>query len=406
MHRLISLLLLVLTMLACSSPWHSDGESCPADVCSGHGTCTYQKTYPTCACAAGYEGMVCSSCATGYHRASDDTCVADEACAETTCANGGSCTVASGVAVCSCATGFAGARCDTCAPGFHSEQAESGTSCVHDESCLPSTCSGGGTCAVVSGVVSCACAEGRTGTWCEKFTGSCEASNPCSAHGTCNDSSGAVQCECALGFGGATCDTCYAGYSATEDGQCVRDEVCGPATCSFAGTCTVVSGLTQCSCDAGYSGTLCDECGTGYHRALDRSCAADDSCSPAQCGAHGACSVTGGVAGCLCDNGWAGPNCESCYPGYHEESDGSVTTCVLDTRCTPTTCRTHGTCSEDAGRVSCACDDGYSGDFCETSVDACASNACGSGTCVNQPSEPSGYVCLCSNGQWGSSCSN
>ena len=65
--------LVLLTGLACaSSPYQKNGASCPAAVCSGHGTCTYENTYPTCACAAGYQGMVCSLCATGFHRGADD----------------------------------------------------------------------------------------------------------------------------------------------------------------------------------------------------------------------------------------------------------------------------------------------------------------------------------------------
>ena len=393
--------LVLLTGLACaSSPYQKNGASCPAAVCSSHGTCTYENTYPTCACAAGYQGMVCSLCATGFHRGAGDACVADETCSSSQCANGGTCAVVQGLASCTCAGGYTGATCTTCGTGFHQVSADGGVACSLDEDCLPATCSGEGMCSVNGGVASCLCKAGFTGTYCEQPDSTCALMNPCSANGTCSDTGGVVTCICAAGWGDPTCSSCYPGYHQVM-GACVLDTSCEPATCSFAGTCSADGGMASCACNAGYTGSACDSCAAGFVRDSGHACVAIPTCAANQCGSNGACVVSGAQTLCTCATGWAGLACDTCYPGYHSAAADGGTACVLDTQCEADTCLMHGSCQADGGTVTCTCDPGYSGNNCETGTDNCTNNACGSGQCVDQPQ---GYACLCTNNTWGMSC--
>lgn len=389
----------LLAGLACSSgptvTYQKDGTACDAAACNNHGTCAYKDTHPVCTCAEGYAGLVCQGCAEGLHRASDDSCVADEVCTPTQCGDYGMCSVAAGRTTCACQAGYGGLLCDTCRAGHH--KLEDG-SCAQDESCLPTSCSGGGTCSVTTGKVHCACNANRSGSFCETHTATCAMANPCSAtNGTCLDTDGIISCRCAPGAGGPTCATCYPGFRAAEDGSCVAADACAPSICSFAGTCTVTGGVASCGCESGYTGNHCDACAEGYHRGAGYRCVADEACTSDTCGTNGTCSVHNGVAECACHDGWAGQHCTNCYPGYHS----SGADCVLDAECSATTCRLHGECSAANGAVSCACDSGFSGSRCETNADDCVNSACGDGTCVDLNDS---NVCLCPNGHWGPSC--
>jgi hypothetical protein len=398
-----------LFVLAAASTWRcssfpADGASCPASVCTDHGTCTYKDTYPTCACAEGYTGLACTRCADAFHRASDDSCVADEVCAEGLCAATGTCGIESGKTTCSCQLGFGGATCASCRAGYH-EAGDGG--CALDQDCRANSCSGAGTCSTDAGRVICDCTTGRTGSACQIAAGSCAATNPCSTNGTCSDREGIVRCICAPGFGGPTCDTCYPGYRATDAGTCVLSDQCLASTCSFAGTCSVVNGVKNCACDTGYTGETCGSCATGFHRAPDFSCRADETCpGSSNCGPNGSCVVANGVAACTCANGYAGLTCSSCYPGFHSQDGGAPdggTGCVLDTICRPETCRFRGQCNDDAGTPmpTCTCNAGYLGANCQNNVDDCVNSACGRGSCVDLVDS---YVCLCDGGVYGQVC--
>ena len=101
----LSSMMRALALLACSwlsacSAWPADGTACPDTVCSSHGTCTWKATFPTCACAPGYEGVVCGQCAMGFHRVNDGSCVEDATCAEGSCGDDGTCSLVGGRRVC------------------------------------------------------------------------------------------------------------------------------------------------------------------------------------------------------------------------------------------------------------------------------------------------------------------
>jgi hypothetical protein len=65
--------------------------------------------------------------------------------------------------------------------------------------------------------------------------------------------------------------------------------------------------------------------------------------------------------------------------------------CVNDTDCL------YGSCSDG----TCACTAGYEGSNCESEINECASNPCGTGSCVDLVN---GYVCVCSSEYTGDNC--
>ncbi|MBM4783539.1 MAG: hypothetical protein GQE15_38180 [Archangiaceae bacterium] len=387
--------------LSCTQPLPADGTSCPDTVCSSRGVCTYKDTYPSCACADGYTGIVCSRCADGFHRAADDSCVADGVCMPGMCGASGQCQVVNGDAVCACVVGYQGPTCAACKGGYH---AVGDGGCELDSFCLPSTCGDGGVCSQDAGRVSCACAADRAGSFCERRTATCASNNPCSANGTCREAGGVVSCACRPGSAGPTCSDCYPGYAASDAG-CVQAPSCSASACSMVGACSVDGGTLSCACEAGYEGSACQRCAAGFHRAGDYRCVADETCvGNGRCSANGTCAVRGGVAVCECQSGYAGDTCNTCYPGYHPEDGGSPdggVGCVLDTTCRPETCRFHGACSADGGVARCACNPGYSGAFCETNVDDCVNSACNGARCVDLIDS---NVCLCDGGVFGQVC--
>ncbi len=362
---------------------------CPASACSDHGDCSVVDEAPVCACAPGYDGVVCSRCAEGFHRDSTDACVADEVCIPGQCGVHGECELFEGRAQCQCALGYSGADCSACRAGYHSEG--EGT-CALDEDCRPSTCAGNGTCSETSGRVSCVCASGRSGAYCEQTNDTCATNNPCNDKGVCTDFGGIVRCLCDQGYGGATCADCYPGYARQADQSCALGDSCNASSCSFVGTCTLNASVAECSCPVGYSGDRCEACSVGFHRDPSFACVADESCAVSPCTTDGTCRVERGSAVCDCATGFAGETCASCAPGYHRPAPDLP--CTLDTACLPETCRFHGTCEVQNGVAVCtACDAGFSGAHCETNIDDCVNSACGAGQCVDLIDA---NVCLCS----------
>jgi hypothetical protein len=404
----------------------SEAASCDGVTCSGHGTCVLSDGGPSCVCGAGYAGDACDECADGYHAAGGGECVPDPTCAtDDPCGEHGTCDDSSGTINCLCDTGYAGTYCDSCYPGYHDD----GTGdCILDQTCLPNSCAGHGACDDSSGVVVCTCDEGYAGSFCESCaggfhddgTGTCVrdeacAVDTCSRHGACDNTSGVAVCTCDEGYAGEHCESCRAGYHDDGTGACVVDESCLAGTCAGHGLCTDAGGVVICLCDEGYAGENCEGCAGGYHRDAFENCVPDEDCDAGDpCGEHGTCVDTTGEIACECDAGFAGEFCDACAPGYHDDGAGG---CVVDETCQPATCSAHGACDDSTGVVSCACDPGYAGTFCQTcAVDfhrlpdetcgadehCAAGDPCGAhGTC----DDTSGTIeCFCAIGYAGEFC--
>jgi hypothetical protein len=101
-------------------PGTGDKKCCATNGCKGHGSCQDAADFGKCVCKAGYTGIDCGECATGYfHYPHCRKC--DPA---TTCAGHGVCKtddVNKDGEQCTCDTGFSTAtgECGGCGPGFH-----------------------------------------------------------------------------------------------------------------------------------------------------------------------------------------------------------------------------------------------------------------------------------------------
>ncbi|MGC4119478.1 MAG: clostripain-related cysteine peptidase [Myxococcales bacterium] len=294
-------------------------------------------------------------------------------CEGQTCSNHGACSLATGSAACACDTGYQGTVCDQCAPGYHL----AGTACVADDTCLPTSCSGHGTCEVVSGKPTCTCATGWTGAHCGACAaglqdhdgdGTCRpdcasANLSCGAHGRCSDQAGTAACACDTGWAGAACDTCASGYSSDGSGGCAVDRTCKPATCAGHGTCNDSSGAPVCTCEVGYSGAHCEACAAGYQdRDGDGVCRPGCASAGLACGAHGQCSDESGTAVCACSAGYTGASCEGCAAGYQDRDANG--TCLADCATAALTCGAHGLCKDESGTAVCVCVPGHQGASC------------------------------------------
>jgi len=94
----------------------------------------------------------------------------------------------------------------------------------------------------------------------------------------------------------------------------VPNQSCTPNYCNGHGTCSDASGMPVCTCDTGYTGTTCNQCASGYQDSDGNGTCLED-CT-ATCGqdgtilypeSHGSCVYSGGIASCVCDQGWENP---------------------------------------------------------------------------------------------------
>ncbi len=241
-----------------------------------------------------------------------------------------------GDTVCVCNEGYSGDTCDTCADGYH-EDSDSGV-CVIDETCTADSCTDSfkNSCSVVGGVVECSCNSGYS----EDNNGNCIIECDNTAHLEPNDTNDA--CVCVTGYH-------------DDNAVCVIDETCEADTCTDANktVCNVVGGIAVCSCDDGYhdNNGVCD---------IDETCEAD-TCTETH---KTVCNVAGGIAECSCDEGYTGDSCDTCATGYHDNNG----VCDIDETCEADTCtETHKTvCNVAGGIAECSCDEGYTGDACDT----------------------------------------
>ena len=109
------------------------------------------------------------------------------------------------------------------------------------------------------------------------------------------------------------------------------------------GECSASETGAECTCDAKWGGSRCDDCADNYY---GPSCAS--LC--AYCGTHARCrSGLAGDGACECEDGWTGESCDRCVPtrfGSNCEKD-----CPL--------CGDHGTCSSGVnGTGLCVCQTG------------------------------------------------
>ena len=112
--------------------------------------------------------------------------------------------------------------------------------------------------------------------------------------------------------------------------------------------------VARCVCYPGFVGPLCQE---------DL-----DECAPSPCLNGGTCQDGSNAYTCTCPEGTVAPVCQ------------------LAAECNRSSCSQHGACEVDETSQSavCSCDNGYTGDSCDTLVDNCDPNPCPPGdSCEN-----------------------
>ena len=244
----------------------------------------------------------------------------------------------------------------------------------------------------------CMCAPGFTGRTCALASTSC-AETPCLHGAECvdsSDSNAGYMCDCnGTGHSGAFCQK--------ELNHCAGSP-CGP------GLCLPQPGGFLCQCPPDRAGSTCAnkpikamaissmqvniECPnlahlTTFVQEQPISGNGDPCLSPATnpCQAGGVCVFTGDGVSCECQPGFGGTYCEQAADPCATLTCPTASQCVADT----------------SGAASCACLPGYTGSATTacTKIDWCASAQCVHGNCTDRGAD---FTCTCAPGWQGATC--
>ncbi|MBW2701877.1 MAG: hypothetical protein JRF33_13760 [Deltaproteobacteria bacterium] len=324
--------------------------------CGALGVCSDESGQARCDCIEGYQD-----------NDFDGACQADCDHVESDCGEHGICDDASGTATCHCEEAYAGETCQFCAEGYQDLD--------EDGLCLPSCdllgldCGLHGACMDESGEAHCVCEAEYVGAFCDACAvnyqdhdadGVCSVSCAlvdCMPHSACEDNSGTALCVCFVGYAEPDCTSCSDGYQDHDgDGACWPSCVTVNLDCGEHGQCEDDSGEAICECFPAYTGASCQLCAMDYQDHDENGeCEPDCNLAGLVCAAHSHCEDNSGEAQCVCDAGYAEPDCVACAEGY-QDSDG-------DGSCLPTcealawTCSGHGVCGYENGQAVCICDE-------------------------------------------------
>uniref|UniRef100_A0A8C6NH18 Delta-like protein n=1 Tax=Nothobranchius furzeri TaxID=105023 RepID=A0A8C6NH18_NOTFU len=193
------------------------------------------------------------------------------------------------------------------------------------------------------------------------------------------------KCKCQQGWQGERCD------------ECVRHPGCIHGTCQLP---------WQCNCKEGWGGLYCNQ--GGFDPETNGPCFNGGTCVETD---------TDGYS-CRCPSGFMGSNCEKRIDRCSSSpcANGSGGTCAQQhcpCQCTPGQCvllanacllpSAGALCLDLGNRLTCRCQQGFTGDRCEINVDDCASNPCrNAGTCVDGINS---FTCTCTLGFSSKDCS-
>ncbi|XP_038141553.1 laminin subunit beta-1-like isoform X2 [Cyprinodon tularosa] len=275
---------------------------------------------------------------------------------------------------CRCKANVMGRRCDQCAPGTYGFGVNGCTACdCHPEGSVSHQCD------PVTG--QCPCRQGATGRQCSDCQPgqwgfpSCR---PCQCNGhadLCHPQTG--ECRgCRDNTAGRFCERCMDGFYGNP--VLGSGDHCHPCPCpgipgsaNFHGlSCQTDQSSDQiiCSCKQGFTGPRCDQCSPGYYGNPQQ---AGGQCVPCACNGNidpldpGSCdSRTGQCLRCLYHTD--GSSCESCESGYYGNAlvkDCRRCTCVpagtLQSACSD------GRCLCDSQNGSCPCRGAVMGNNCD-----------------------------------------
>ena len=184
-----------------------------------------------------------------------------------------------------------------------------------------------------------------------------------------------LYCSSATGQCQATCN-CSPGWVCGSDGRCQHPDTCKNLQCSGYGAPMWTGTSCTCSCNTGYTGSSCSQCGVAYSGYPH--CSSQANCNGYACGNRGSPYYQGAACACVCQPGYSGPSCSVCAAGY-----AGYPNCATSSQaqaCTTSTCSSKGTAvwSVSVNSCVCTCSNGYGGRRC----DVCAVGYTGYPHCV------------------------
>lgn len=308
-------------------------------TCNYHGTCGDNTTFNACMCDVGYTGEHCERCDYFHYPQDVDTPTCTPCLSTDKCGGHGTCNPLNGSCICDFPFAGSNGTCNACVDGYW------GPSCTMCPglSSNTSSCMGRGLCDDdFAGDGTCACNPGFAGSACQ-FSSAQACNNHGSVYASPLDS--IIGCTCDTGFAPPNCQACLPDYYGPT---CKR---CGPETCSGTGEyfATGSKGRCQidgsCLCDEKYAGANCETCAPGlfdYPRCV--------VCNASTCSNHGSCIAD---ATCTCVSGWAGPYCDDCAVGFYGPT------------CTACQCNGSQCLSGVAQTGTCLCDSPFRGPRCQ-----------------------------------------
>lgn len=137
---------------------------------------------------------------------------------------------------CRCADGFTGTNCDK-----------------RQDPCSPNPCEAGGQCRRQGFDFLCNCPPSRDGRYCEQERGDACSSNPCGNGGSCRESQDGSSffCLCRPGYRGNQCE--------------ILADSCRPNPCLNGGLCVSLKPGYKCSCSEGHYGRHCEKSTYGFN---------------------------------------------------------------------------------------------------------------------------------------------
>ncbi|XP_073678938.1 laminin subunit beta-1 [Garra rufa] len=280
---------------------------------------------------------------------------------------------------CHCKPNVIGRKCDQCAPGTYGFGPYGCTVCdCHSQGSVGHQCDPvTGQCPCRHGATGRQCSECQPGQWGFPDCRQCQ----CNGHAeSCDPETGECY-ECGDYTAGQLCERCVNGFYGNP--ILGSGEHCRPCPCpghpdsghSNGASCHAdyASNQILCQCGEGYGGPRCDQCAPGYHGDPGQP---GGECRPCQCNGNidpqdpESCDPrTGQCLQCLYNTD--GHSCSECKPGYYGNAlaqDCRRCTCVtagtLEDYCTDGVCH----CDKQTGQ--CPCKPNIIGHNC----DQCAPN--------------------------------
>ncbi|XP_037833033.1 laminin subunit alpha-5 isoform X1 [Kryptolebias marmoratus] len=259
------------------------------------------------------------------------------------------------------------------------------------------------------------CAPGYYRDTIGLFLGKC-VSCSCNGHSDqCLDGSG-ICMNCLHDTIGNHCERCKSGFHGNNslDGQAVSCSSCpcplrAPSN-NFAEGCVQKNDRMQCLCMQGYAGPNCERCAPGFYgnpmivgsRCQTCNCNGNTDPNMLFIDCH---PLTGECLSCM--HNTAGHHCDVCAPGYYGDAIGAK-------NCSKCSCSSCGTESCDPHTGQCHCKSGVTGARCEhcqvgsfgfNSCSGCHQCDCDASATLVQPCDPKSGQCACQPGVNGPTCS-